>query len=454
MIDWASIKHIHFVGIKGVAMTAMAVWAKEKGYSVSGSDVSDIFPTDTVLAKAGISFAVGFEKERILTLHQQYTMQMIVIYTGAHSGRDNIEVQTAQSLNIETLPHGKALGEITKDKKVIAVAGCHGKTTTTAMLATIFVHAGLDPSYCIGSGEIRGLGLPAHAGTGEWFIVEADEYVTDPKHDLTPRFLWLHPEVLVITSIDYDHPDVYDSLEDVAKAYTQLVAQIQPTGSLFWNTQDTHSNTYLAGKGQTFNVNSTITVSVPGKHNLSNASAAYQVARYVGIPDEMIKKGLQEFRGASRRYEIISTQHDTVFVDDYAHHPHEIQATLQAAKESEHRVIAVFQPHTYSRTKALLSEFATAFIQADLVVITGIYPSAREPIMDMKASDVATVIRHPEVYAEETKKDLFARLDKILKQGDTVLFMGAGDIGSWGWEYVKNMKEAHTLCQREFVPGR
>jgi UDP-N-acetylmuramate--alanine ligase len=424
-------------------MTSLAVWAKESGYSVSGSDVQENFPNDAVLAKAAISFEIGFDPERIQALFEQYKQQLIVIYTGAHNGRDNPEVQTAISLGVETLPHGKALGEITKDKKVIAVAGCHGKTTTTAMIATIFTEAGLHPSYCIGSGEIRGLGLPGHAGTGEWFIVEADEYVTDPHHDLTPRFLWLHPELLVITSIDYDHPDVYSSLDDVAQAYLKLVSQITATGCLFWNNQDLHSQTYLPQQGIQFEIDPTIQLTVPGKHNLSNASAAYQVARYVGIPDQIIRKGLLAFQGASRRFEIIGTKNSVQYVDDYAHHPQEIQATLQAAKEFHQRVIAVFQPHTYSRTQSLLPEFATAFTNADVVVITGIYPSAREPVMDMKAKDVVAVITHPEVYAEESKADLFARLDKIIKQGDTVLFMGAGDIGSWGREYYETQN--HTI---------
>jgi len=196
-------KNIHFVGIKGIAMASLAVWAKEAGKLITGTDIEEHFPSDEVLSKAGISVDVGFDEKHIDTHKPD-----LVIYTGAHGGRDNEEVIEAQKRNIPVLPHGKALGQVMEGKRQITVAGSHGKTTVTAMIAMILAKAGLDPSYAIGSGMISGLGLPGHFGRGEWFVAEGDEYVTDPGHDQTPRFLWQKPEILVITNIDLDHPDV------------------------------------------------------------------------------------------------------------------------------------------------------------------------------------------------------------------------------------------------------
>src|SRR3990167_9235549 len=184
------IKRIYFVGIKGVAMAALAIWAKEAGKIAAGSDVGDEFPTDEELKKAGIALHEGFEKKDLAAFQPD-----LVIYTGAHGGRDNLQVQEAIKLGIPVLPHGKALGMVMEGKRQISVAGSHGKTTTSAIIATILTEAGLDPSYAIGCGSIRGLGAAGHAGKGDWFVAEADEYVTDPGHDARSRFLWQKPEV-------------------------------------------------------------------------------------------------------------------------------------------------------------------------------------------------------------------------------------------------------------------
>ncbi len=462
-LDWTKIRSIHFVGIKGVAMAALAVWAVEKGYSVSGSDLPEEFPTDEVLSKANIQLQVGFDKKHILNAD-------IVIYTGAHRGRDNVEVQTAIEKKIPVLPHGIALGEVTKDKKVIAIAGCHGKTTTTAMVATILKESGLDPSYAIGSGMIQGLGLPGHAGNGDYFVVEADEYVTDPIHDKTPRFLWLNPSILVITTIDFDHPDVYKDIDNIGIQYRHLVRKLKDQAILIWNKDDNYSKRYIGSESVTqktygFNDadlsvinsvtqdksnkfslldnNKTIdyALAVPGKHNILNATAAIVVSKTIGISDEQCQKALYSFRGASRRFEIIGEHKGITIIDDYAHHPKEIRATIDSAKDwyAKRRIVAVFQPHTYSRTEALLHEFSGSFDKADTIIITDIYPSAREKIGNITSKLLIDNmnVNNNSIYYTPTKHDIFACLNRIIQEGDVILFMGAGDIGVWGREYVQ-----------------
>lgn len=469
-MDWSSIERIHFVGIKGVAMASLAVWAKEAGYSISGSDVVDVFPTDYVLQEANIEVSIGFSEDHIQS-------QDLIIYTGAHGGKDNIEVQKALSMGIATLPHGKALGEVTKFKKVIAVAGCHGKTTTTAMIATILMTAGLDPSYAIGSGNVQGLGFPGHAGNGEYFIVEADEYVTDPHHDKTPRFLWLHPSLLVTTTIDFDHPDVYENMEEIGKQYQLFVRNIKDHGVVIWNKDDRYSQLFISSENvqyqtygsinadaiigfdqshqgtNTFSLsihNSTYAfdLSVPGKHNVYNAASAVLAALAAGVSIDNCKDGLKKFKGASRRFEYLGEWNGITYIDDYAHHPKEIAATIESAREwyPDKRIIIVFQPHTYSRTQSLLHEFPKSFIEADEVLITGIYGSAREAkgtITGKTLADQITTV-NPHVYSFENKHDIFVHLRSALKKDDVVMFMGAGDIGLWGREFVESMKRGEN----------
>jgi UDP-N-acetylmuramate--alanine ligase len=448
-------KHIHFVGIKGVAMTALAIFAKEKGYTVSGSDIAEEFPTDSVLKKAGIKVIHGFSPQNV--------QGDMVIYTGAHGGRENIEVIKAQKNGIPCFAHGKALGNMMQDSRQISVAGCHGKTTTSAMIATIFVHAGMDPSYAIGAGEIRGLGLPAHAGSKEWFIAEADEYATDPGHDNTPRFLWQNPEILLVTSIDYDHPDVYPDIDAVGNAYAVLANKAK---HVVINGDDKNSRIYLrfiqpdCTYGQTnsdlvieqkeqkpfenhavFHIGEDhipVMLQVPGMHNLFNAAGAFLVAKLAGIDSHIIIDGLKRFGGASRRFEYIGEKDGAVIIDDYAHHPAEILSTLQAARSwyPKKRIIALFQPHTYSRTRALLAEFGRALGGFDEVGILPIYPSARETEKSIDAEDVVKEIQqhNPRVKLYFLVESFF---EHTFSGDDIILSLGAGDIGRKVKELVK-----------------
>lgn len=467
-IDWRTIKRIHFVGIKGVAMAALAVWAKESGYRVTGSDTTEEFPTDEVLAKAGISVLPDFDPRNL----GGRIKPDLIIYTGAHGGRDNSEVVAGSAQHIPTIPHGQALGLVMARGREVSVAGSHGKTTTSAMIATILSHAGADPSYAIGCGEVRGLGLPGHHGNGDIFVAEADEYITDPGHDTTPRFLWQHPDVLVVTNIDYDHPDAYISLVEVQDAFIRLQAQQKgrkitvvnaddPASSVLLSSASAAVVTYGSSKKADYQVTNIhfgeertfftllergmnigeYTIKVPGRHNALNAAAAAIAAKQLGLSWEQIGRGLTAFGGAKRRFELIGSMGDIRVYDDYAHHPNEIKAQLAGIREwyPHRRIIVVFQPHTYSRTKALLSEFARSFRDANMVLLTDIYASARETStlgISGKTLVEETAKHHPRVlYAPD-----FSAVDKILRQHmqpqDVIVFMGAGSIYTWGTSFV------------------
>jgi UDP-N-acetylmuramate--alanine ligase len=466
-LDPALYKTLYFMGIKGVAMTALAIWAKERGFTVVGSDVRDAFPTDEELKAGGITVLHDFDPN-----HINKQKPDMVIYTGAHGGRDNIEVQEALKVGIPVVPHGKALGMAMSHKRQVSIAGSHGKTTTSSMIASILSVAGLDPSYCVGCGSIGGVGLSGRFGKGEYFVAEADEYATDPGHDSTPRFLWQHPEVLVVTNIDYDHPDVYPDLKAVQTAFLTFSRQQIGKKILVLNADDKKSGllcdssdhtliTYGFSKSARYVINKVqfesqmthftlfaegidvaLELRVPGNHNVVNAAAACACARALSVSWEDIKQGLLLFLGAKRRFESLGGTKDIQFYDDYAHHPSEISATIEAARSwfPDNRIIVVFQPHTYSRTKALLSEFALSFFHADILLLTDIYASAREKDtlhMTGKTLVNETMKYQKNVYYTPAGGDVSEVLGKVTKFGDVVIFMGAGDIFTWEKDIVQ-----------------
>ncbi len=470
ILDINKVKNIHFVGIGGVAMTALAIIAKERGIQVTGADIGDQFPTDQSLRNADINVLEGFSSRHIETNRPD-----CVVYTGAHKGKENVEVVAAIKKGIPVFSHGQALGFFMQGKRQISVAGSHGKTTTAAMIATILSVAGKDPSYAVGCGEIFGLGLPGHFGKGEFFVAEADEYITDPSHDLTPRFLWQKPEVLVVTNIDFDHPDAYASLSDVQEAFLKLQAQEVGKKITIINTDDLPSsilnqpqNTVVTyghvpkgnievsqihfEPGKTFftltrrpKKTYQCTLRVPGAHNVFNAAAASAACFTLGIDWETIQRGLFQFGGTKRRFECIGESHGVTFYDDYAHHPAEIAATIAGARAwyPDNRIIVVFQPHTYSRTKALFGDFAKSFTGSDIAVICDVYASAREhDQLGLSADALANEVKkyhHNVVYAPQKDAVKKFLLDNRRKN-DVVIFMGAGDIFYWGREIAREFQ--------------
>jgi UDP-N-acetylmuramate--alanine ligase len=464
-------KHIHFVGIKGVAMTSLALYFHDQGVAITGSDIEGVFPTQHVLDKAGIPISQGFYAK---TIHDLKKLDLVV-YTGAHGGKENIEVVTASKDGIAVMPHGQALGMIMEGKRQISIAGSHGKTTTSAMLACIFASVNIDPSYGVGCGTILGLGNPGHYGKGNVFIAEADEYMTDPGHDRKPRFLWQHPELLVVTNIDYDHPDAYKNLEEVQDAFLALQKQMTGKKTTIVNHDDvpsqvlcrtgSHTVTYGYSEGSEYQITHVsfeegrtyFTVSlrgttigefiltVPGKHNILNGLAAIVASREFGLPYEAIKKGLLQFGGAKRRLELIYTDNDIRVYDDYAHHPQEITASLDAIRTwyPKNRIITIFQPHTYSRTKALLPAFAKSFSKSDVILVADIYASAREVEQaDITSAKLVEEIAKNQAGALYIKNLSGAKayIKTNVFPGDIIICMGAGDIYEWGYAIASQIQ--------------
>lgn len=458
------LKYIHFVGIKGVGMAPLAIIAKEAGMKVSGSDIEDKFITDELLGKAGIAPLIGFSKAHIKNPD-------LVITTGAHGGFDNIEVVEARKKEIKIITQGEAVGLFMKGaifgKKFtgISVTGTHGKTTTTAMIATILKENNLDPSFVIGTGNVVSLGSSGHYGSGKYFVAEADEYMTEPKYDKTIKFMWQNPKVAVITNIEFDHPDAYKTIEDVRIACKKFAQKLESHGTLVTSKDSPQVNILLKSyKGKVFTYGKSsendfivknikfkegktsfqidsfgkkisLKLNVFGEHNCINAASAFVVGLTLGLTPSNIKKGLLAFKGTKRRSEFVGIlKSGAKLFDDYAHHPTEIQNTLRAFRQNfpKSKIVCIFQPHTYSRTKSLFEQFSKSFKDVDTVVLTDIFASLREK-KDPKVSS--------ELLAKETKKhkkdvqfirqlsDVIEYVNKMKFGSDTIVItMGAGDV--------------------------
>ncbi|MDP2637869.1 MAG: UDP-N-acetylmuramate--L-alanine ligase [Candidatus Levybacteria bacterium] len=443
-----NIKSIHFVGIKGVGMTPLAIIAKEAGIKVSGSDIALEFITDRSLKKAGISPLVDFSADHVRNVD-------LVITTGAHGGFNNVEVMEAKRKNIKVITQGEAVG-IFMDGKIfgrkfigISITGTHGKTTTSAMVATVLKSSGKDPSFLIGTADAESLGAPGHYGSGNYFVAEADEYMTEPNFDKTIKHMWQHPKIAVLTNIEHDHPDVYDSIDSTRREFLKFANQLPKDGVLIVCGDDPQiklllleykgeSITYGFSKQNDYVVGDIlkdVQLSVFGDHNRLNAAASFVVGLEIGLSKEEIKSGLVKFNGSKRRSEFIGTLESGALVfDDYAHHPTEIKKTLKAFRDKfpDHRIICIFQPHTYSRTKSLFEQFSDSFNFADTVVLTNIYSSLREkPDLTVSMSTLTDKIK------QKVKTALFLpKLDDVIEyinassfKNDTVIItMGAGDV--------------------------
>lgn len=458
-------KHIHFVGIKGTNMTPLALIAKEAGFTVTGSDVDQEFITDAALKKAKITPFTSFSPEHIAKAD-------LVVTTGAHGGFDNPENMAAKEKGIRVMSAGEATGAFMDGEMLgrsfvgISIAGTHGKTTTTAMVATIFKENDLDPSYIIGTGDVSSLGVPGHLGEGRHFIVEADEYATEPQHDRRPRFVWQHPKIAVFTNIEHDHPDIYPTIDSVREVFLEFANKLPKNGFLVACGDDKEVREVIkqtSAKVITYGFNPTneyvldrVTISgeqtffwvkvggvplgefairVAGDHNALNALAALIVAKESGLPIDKIKKGLLAFRGSKRRLEFIGDlRTGAKAYDDYAHHPTEITKTLGALRKQypNKKIICIFQPHTYSRTKKLFDEFLKSFANVDTVILTDIYASLREepdPTVSSKQLAYALANHHKAVLYLPTLSDVIQYINENRLRSDTVLVtMGAGDI--------------------------
>jgi UDP-N-acetylmuramate--alanine ligase len=460
----AEFKSIYFIGIKGTAMSALALIAQTLGYEVRGSDTNETFITDASLLAAGIKPLVGFEIE-----HLNPTPDLVVV--GAAFGENNPEVAAARAKNIPVWTSSELQGYLTRQKKTLAVAGTHGKTTTTSILAFLLFGAQLDPSFIIGTGEVAG--LPAHgvSGKGEYFVLEADDYkraTDDPR----PKFLDLSPYAAIITSIEHDHPDMYPTLEDCLRAFCQFTEKVASDGFLIVNGDDAQlmklrqalpQKRYLTVGFSPTNQNRLVIESDPtdgttefrlerngqsigsfklalkGRHNVFNAGAAILVALEIGVSLADIQRLLPTFQSVERRYQLVGNVGDQIVIDDYAHHPTAVRLTLQTAKKQypDKAIWCLFQSHTYSRTKALLAEFGEAFTDADTVIITDIFASARETEKVIDTSElVAEVKKHHTSVYYVAKNELLAYIKRNLPPNAVLITMGAGDIYKIGRQYV------------------
>ncbi|MEK7517381.1 MAG: UDP-N-acetylmuramate--L-alanine ligase [Patescibacteria group bacterium] len=461
----SKLDYIHFVGIKGVGMAPLAIIAKEAGMRVSGSDIKDKFITDELLSMAGIKPDVGFSKTHIKSPN-------LVVTTGAHGGFENIEVIEAKKKKIKVIAQGEAVGLFMDGgifgKKFIgiSVTGTHGKTTTTAMIATILRENSLDPSFLVGTGFIPSLGTSGHFGSGKYFVSEADEYMTEPRYDKTIKFMWQNPKVAVITNIEFDHPDAYKTIEDVRIACEKFAQKLGSNGTLVTSKDSPQVNILLksyAGKVFTYGVSpendfvvknikfregktsfqidsfgkkTSLKLNVFGQHNAINAAGSFVVGLTLGLSPFNIKKGLLAFRGTKRRSEFVGIlKSGAKLFDDYAHHPTEIRSTLRAFRQNfpKSKIVCIFQPHTYSRTKSLFDQFSKSFIDVDDLILTNIFSSLREK----KDPSVSS-----ELLAKETAKftknvvhflpELSSVVEYINEQEygkDTIVItMGAGDV--------------------------
>lgn len=455
-----NLKHIHFRGIKGVAMTSLALCAQDLGIKITGSDTKEIFVTDEILTRRGIKWIEGFSPDNITEGID------LVITTGAHGGLSNPEVISAKEKGIPVMTHAEALAFFAKGKETIAVCGVGGKTTVSSMIASLFSFADKHPSFAIGVGNIFPLNTPGkYDKEGNTFICEADEFAASPGIDNRPRFSFLNPKVLIVTNIEHDHPDIYPTLEDTKKAFRELFDKITSSGLLVSSTDNQNVSeviskikrpvtTYgfegepdwkisfnkISDESQEFDLKGKnggkyhLTIKVPGQYNIQNATAAFIVGKFYGIPDKQLIEGIADFTGTKRRFEKVGeTKNKALIYDDYAHHPEEIKAVLSAAKEwfPGKRIIAVFQPHTYSRTKALFNDFAQAFGNADEVVLMDIYSSAREekdPEVSSELLAKETKRYHNHVYYTKGHRETLEWLKSNIKNGDVVFTLGAGDI--------------------------
>jgi len=441
-MHFGDIKNIHFVGIGGIGMSGIAEILQEAGVSVSGCDLRPSATTD-LLIRRGVRVSIGHDPAHL------HGVDAIVV-TAALKGK-NPEVDAARQRGIRVIRRSEMLGEIVNRKRAVGVSGTHGKTTTSAMIATIIAEAGLDPTVIVG-GMLRNIGTNAKTGQGEFLVVEADEYDRTFHH--------LHPEVAVITNIEADHLEYYGSFEAIIEAFRIFVEGIKPGGAVIGCVDDPAVVKLLSGarppaaarvigyglseraevratniefneRGSTFTVPGlgTFTLFVPGEHNIRNALAAIAVARELKIAPAVTARGLGKFLGVDRRFQILGRFGGAIIVDDYAHHPTEIRATLDAARRGypTRRIVALFQPHLYSRTRDFAREFAQSLRVADVAMVAPIYAAREEPIDGITSRLIAEATDGIELL-QHSNAEIVDELRRRLQPNDLFITMGAGDV--------------------------
>ncbi|MEI7891268.1 MAG: UDP-N-acetylmuramate--L-alanine ligase [bacterium] len=460
-MDIKDIKTAYLVGIKGAGMTAVAQILQSMGVDVSGSDTKEVFYTDKILNKLGIFFHEEFSSKHVPTNCD------VVIYSTAYNQENNIEIGRVVELGLPMLSYPEILGMLFAQKLGIAVCGTHGKTTTSAMLAEALLASDVDPSAIVGSNVISWQGS-ALAGKGEYFVAEADEYQNKLK--------FYQPWSAILTSVDWDHPDFFPDFVEYKKVFKQFVEKIPKIGFLIvWgDSSDTlevaasancNVRTYGFGNDCDYKIANYEVIKLDeknihqfeifyhekslgifntpllGKHNALNACSVVAMAHVMNVYLEKVRQSIGSFAGTSRRFEYIGKYEEIVLIDDYAHHPDEIKATLAGARADfgEKRIWTIFHPHTFSRTKALLQDFAQSFDDTDHVLVIDTYGSARESGGEATSDKLVSLInkyQHDKAEYISTIDDAVEFLKEKKGEYDVLITMGAGDV----WRIAEKLK--------------
>jgi UDP-N-acetylmuramate--alanine ligase len=455
---------IHFVGIGGIGMSGIAEVLANLGYTVRGSDVADSYNVKR-LREQGIAVVVGHAAENVAGAH--------VVVVSSAIKRDNPELVAARAARLPVVRRAEMLAELMRLKSAIAIAGTHGKTTTTSMVAALVEGGGFDPTV-INGGIINAYGTNARLGAGDWMVVEADE------SDGT--FLKLPADVAIVTNVDPEHLDHFKTFEAVQDAFQTFVenvpfygfavmctdhpvvqtlvgriadrrvvtygenpqADARLTGLSFADGQSHFSVAFRERAGVAVHEISGLTLPMPGRHNALNATAAIVVARELGISDDAIRKALANFGGVRRRFTRTGEWNGVTIIDDYGHHPVEIAAVLKAAREStKGRVVAIVQPHRYTRLASLFEEFCTCFNDADAVIVADVYPAGEAPIAGADRDHLVAGLRargHRQVLPLEGAGQLAGLVKGLAHPGDYVVFLGAGNITQWAYALPGELK--------------
>ena len=458
---------IHFVGIGGIGMSGIAEVMHQLGYKVQGSDASDSY-VEEKLRKQGIPVTIGHSADNL--------GDAAVGVCSTAIKEANPEVQAAAERRLPRVRRAEMLAELMRMQKTVAVAGTHGKTTTTSMVAALLDSGGLDPTV-INGGIINRYGSNARLGKSEWWVIEADE--SDGS------FLRLDGTIAVVTNIDPEHLDHYGDFDGVRDAFVEFVENVPFYGlavlcvdhpevqNIIGRIRDRRIVTYgfsaladvradniapvpggsrfdaliLNREGERRSIEA-LHIRIPGRHNVQNALAAIAVAIELGISDEQIRAGFDRFDGVKRRFTQVGEADGAIVIDDYAHHPTEIRAVLAAAREgAEERVIAVVQPHRYTRLQSLMEEFQSAFNDADVVFVAPVYPAGEEPIEGVDSNALVEGLRahgHRMVRAVDSLDDLCLALRDLAAEGDMIICMGAGDITKWAAALASGICDART----------
>jgi len=458
LINFSTIKKVYIIGIKGSGVVGVAQILNQKGKEVLGSDTQEKFFTDEILKEEGIQYFEKFSPSNVPADAD------LVIYSTAYNEENNVEFKKAKEEGFLMASYPEVLGALFEEKYGIAVAGTHGKTTTSALLAHVLEKCGTDPSAVIGSRVTKWQGS-ALAGQGEYFVIEADEYQN--------KFQYYNPKAIILTSLDFDHPDFFADFREYKKVFIDFVMKLPAGGFLVvWgDSTDTLevatnckakvisyglgpendfriSNIQTTSKEQFFEVSlknkflGKFKINLFGKHNVLNATAVIATCHRLGMDLEKVREALGNFQGTARRFEYIGEQNGAILIDDYGHHPEELKATLKAAREiyPEKNIWAVFHPHSFSRTEALLQDFSQSFADANKVIVLDIYGSARENKGNISSEDLVKLInKYDRDKAQHiaTIPEVVEFLQDKIGENDVVITIGAGNV----FEVAQKLKE-------------